>query len=222
MQQRKSNARGNIEKKKNIRVPRSDIANNHIFSHIRYTTASILHVDIDQPYMYYSHVYFSFLTDPRILTSRFYRSREYAKLLRWPFLRSNICAIDPSVMYACVRACGRRDYRVRVCPRETHAAGGRPHTRTRVYVCTDMTARRTHSLTRYQAFAERERERVEFVEITFSRVSRARNATVIRQESESPQWLTAIFRQYTCKRVFIYHKRSLARFPVDSPTNQCD
>lgn len=42
-------------------------------------------------------------------------------------------------IYACVRvcvsvwmrACGRRDYRVRVCPRETHAAGGRPHTRTR-------------------------------------------------------------------------------------------
>lgn len=41
----------------------------------------------------------------------------------------------------CVRACGRRDYRVRVCPRDTYAAGGRPHVHAYASARADVRAR---------------------------------------------------------------------------------
>lgn len=97
-------------------------------------------------------------------------------------------------IYACVRACvsvwmracGRRDYRVRVCPRETHAAGGRPHTRTRVSMWLHVV---DHTLTQYQDFAER----IEFVEITFSRELRSRNANCYPTGIREPAMVNSNF-----------------------------
>lgn len=142
----------------------------------------------------YSHVY-SPRSLHRILTLlRFYdsntRKQEFSYDARGLYILSTnyVCVYAD----ACVRACGRHDYRVRVCPRETHVAGGRPH------ACTH-THTRSHTYVRARGHGRPalSRDSRDFAENRvcwnnlFARPAFAQRK-LIRQESESSQWLTVV------------------------------
>jgi len=103
-----------------------------------------------------------------------------------------------------VRACGRRDYRVRVCPRETHAAGGRPHAHARTHT-------RGHgrpALSRdTRDFAE---NRVCWNNL-FARAAFAQRKLL--SDGNPKAMVNSSFLSNTRERVLVYHGRTLARFP---------
>lgn len=149
----------------------------------------------------YSHVY-SPRSLHRILTPlRLYdsntRKQEFSYDALYILSANYVCVCV--CVDACVRACGRHDYRVRVCPRETHVAGGRPH----ALHAHAHTLAATHTCARAVTVDQHSHaipgtwRRIEFVEITFSRDPRSRNANCYPTGIRKLAMVNSSFKQYT-------------------------